>query len=642
MLLVSFVLLVLVLTAYIKWEKEKVYFTAVLLFTAVIYVSNEVLSLFHRLDRQSLCLVYGTLSLGFMAALLLKLCKSGGRHTLFKKVQRQKITVWIREDKIRAWFLILFLGIFVLAFFTWPYNWDSMTYHLTRIAHWAQEKSVAHYAVEDVRQLASPVLAEFVNLHVYLFHRGEDNWLNLLQYGSFVTNAALVYFITDKLWQKKDKKIPWLSVLLFVSMPIAFGEALTTQVDHFSTLFLLLYVYFMLELLRPEHSLVLSKENIAYVIILSSCIGFGYLAKPSVMFAMVVFACWLLVVCIRRKDKGKDIMLMILMAAGLLLVILFPEVMRNMMTFQALSSKQVGNRQLVGTLHPLYLLINGMKNYAMNLPNIYLDLSELIVQGIYWIGYRLGVEVDAASIAEDGRTFGLNSVRAYGHDVAINPIVVIAATIVCIGFVVRKMKKEAWSFSDSYFAAAAASFGIFCVVLRWEPFVNRYLLSYLALLCPMAAVGVGKIRGQERKTAAASILIFVCCAELCGLFGHHYAISKEQRQKSHPIRRCFSVRAGEWEYLQLKEELEALGGGMLGIYIAQDQYEYPIWYAAGEGYEIENISITNESSVYTKREFVPDYIVVVGRNGEEISHYQGKEYTLYKQMGELISLWSVR
>lgn len=642
MLLVCFVLLVLVLMAYRKWEKEKVYFTAVLIFTAVVYVSNEILSLFYRLDRQSLCIVYGTLSLGFTAALLFKVCKGTEGHRLFKKVQGQRIAAWIREDKIRICFWMLFGGIFVLAFFTWPYNWDSMTYHLTRIAHWAQEKSVAHYATADVRQLASPVLAEFVNLQVYLFHRGEDNWLNLLQYGSFVTNGALVYYITGKICQKEERKIPWLSVLLFASMPIAFGEALTTQVDHFSTMFLLLYVYFMLDLLKPEHSLELSKENISYVFLLSSCIGFGYLAKPSIMFAMVVFACWLLGVCIRRKDNGKDIVIMILMAAGLLLVILLPEMMRNVMTFQALSPKQVGNRQLVGTLHPLYLLINGMKNYAMNLPNIYLDLSELIVQGIYWIGYRLGVEVDAASIAEDGRAFGLNAVRAYGHDVAINPIVVITATIVGIAFVIRKLKKEAWSFSDSYFAAAAVSFGVFCVVLRWEPFVNRYLLSYLALLCPMAAAGIGKIKGPEKKTAAASILIFVCCAELCGLFGHHYEICKEQRSKSHPIRRCFSIRAGEWEYLQLKEELEALGGGTLGIYIAQDQYEYPIWYAAGEDYEIENIMVTNESEVYAKTEFVPDYIVVVGRNGEEISQYQGNEYTLYKQMGELISLWSVR
>ncbi len=33
----------------------------------------------------------------------------------------------------------------------------------------------------------------------------------------------------------------------------------------------------------------------------------------------------------------------------------------------------------------------------------------------------------------------------------------------------------------------AVIFIIFCCLVRWEPYVSRYMISYLALLCPMIA-----------------------------------------------------------------------------------------------------------------------------------------------------------
>lgn len=65
----------------------------------------------------------------------------------------------------------------LLALGTIPYNWDSMTYHLPRIAYWRQNRSIAHYATNCIRQISSPVLAEFVNLHVYILCRGHDWFL---------------------------------------------------------------------------------------------------------------------------------------------------------------------------------------------------------------------------------------------------------------------------------------------------------------------------------------------------------------------------------------------------------------------------------------------------------------------------------
>lgn len=638
----SFLLMVLFLMIYIKWEKEKVYFTAVLLFVLFVYGNNEILSVFNILDKQHLFLIYNVMNLFFLLLIISGILKNKDTIENIGSVLRRNTTVWFKEKKLFLLFGGIFAGIFMLAFFTWPYNWDSLTYHLPRIAQWAQNKSVGHYAVNDTRQVSSPVLAEFINLHVYIFKSGKDNWLNLLQYASFVTNSALIYFITGKLQNEKSDKIQWISVLLFISMPIAFGEALNTQVDHFSTMFLLIYVFFLLDILKREHRLDLKKENILYVFILSVCIGLGYLAKPSIMFAMVIFAGWLLIVCIQRKDKFSDLFILILVAAAIIILLLAPEIIRNIITFGAISTPNVGSRQLVGTLKPTYLLINGLKNFAMNLPNIYLDMSKIVIKGIYWIGYILGVNVDDASISEDGHVFELHSPRKYGHDIAINPVIVIAMLLVLVWLVIRKIKKEAWTTEDVYSMVAVVSFFVFCVVLRWEPFVTRYMLSYLALLCPMVAIGLGKVCNRELKMILTTILVVICYTEMAGLFSYHFDICRNQNYKEENIRKYFQVRGDEWEYFQLDEELDAIGGGKLGLYLGMNIYEYPIWYACEGKYEIHNVNVTNQTACFVKKDFIPDYIVVIGRNGEDISDYQGKTYVEYKKMGEVITLWALQ
>ena len=80
-----------------------------------------------------------------------------------------------------------------------PYNWDSLTYHLPRIMHWVQNKSVAHYATNIDRQIASPPLAEFINLHIYLLMGKKDVAFNLLQCMSFGFCIVLTVAIAKKL-----------------------------------------------------------------------------------------------------------------------------------------------------------------------------------------------------------------------------------------------------------------------------------------------------------------------------------------------------------------------------------------------------------------------------------------------------------
>lgn len=638
MLLSTFLLIYIILSLYIKSKKIDIYCTAIIIFVSICYVTNQIMSLFYGLEKQMLGLVY-SLIIVFLGVLILKYLKNGQKNIIKKNLKNNASIV--DANKIIYFFVIILLLIFYLVANTIPYNWDSMTYHLPRIAEWVQNKSIAHYATYDVRRVTSPVLPAFINLQIYLFHRDNDSVFNLLQYTSFVTNAVLVYQISKKM--KVKKEYCWLSMLLFISMPIAFGEALSTQVDHFSTLWLLMFVYLLLDVLRDDYQLKWNKKVILDVILLSSCIAYGYLAKPSVMFGMVFFAVWLLGVSIRRKDPIKDIILLIFISVLIIGVIIAPEVIRNIITFGSISDPIAGKRQLIGTINPLYVLVNGLMNYTMNLPNIFLDWRGFLEHCVYWIAYILKVDIRSPLIAEDGVAFYLHEAGRYNHDTAINPTVVIVSTIVLIGVIWKLIKREKLKFQDTYIIVSVGAFLFFCCVVKWEPFVTRYMLSYLALLCPVAGIWLSEMKKQKYSSALLGILIFISIYELIGLFSYHYSISRDQNKYEERTMGYFTVNGANGNnYVTLKRELEKIECSNIGLYLSMAAtYEYPIWTMIDEDVHMESILVDNATARYENQEFIPEYIIVINKDGNDIRNYKMQEYTCYKEIDTNFSIWEL-
>ena len=69
---------------------------------------------------------------------------------------------------------------------------------------------------------------------------------------------------------------------LFLSMPIAFGEALTTQTDNISAMYALGVIFLLLDFCDVKEKLVYNRHSALQVIMLGFCVSFAYLAKPSV------------------------------------------------------------------------------------------------------------------------------------------------------------------------------------------------------------------------------------------------------------------------------------------------------------------------------------------------------------------------
>lgn len=602
------------------------YIQASVIWMLYTYSSSELLSLFHGLTVKTVWAVWAVLDLVLLSSLLIG-CRQRGIKSLKKKNMD-----WKKLWKYREVWVLIGIGIIVLILALWtvPYNWDSMTYRLARVAYWAQNGSVEHYASNNLRQIANPPLGEFVLLHIYLFWKKSEALFNLLQCISYFTCTVMVYAITKKL--RCRRSFCFIAALLFMSMPIAFGEAINTQVDLFSTVWLLYFVYLLMDLAETPVLLTFSKENIKRVCIMGLTVSWGYLAKPSVCIAMAVFGVWLLICCVVRRDKFFVLLRLAGCAAGSMLITLPWEIGRNIRSFHAVSAQVAGARQLVGTIHPLYLLVNFTKNFVHNLPNVYLQQATDLIQSFLWkLSNLLHVDLNAETISEDGRSYMVYYPPDYGHDTAINPIVVwlLILCIVWAIFTIRHIKwKEVYK---SYSVTAAAAFLIFCVVLRWEPYVTRYMLSFQALLCPMIASQLQKqTEGRKKyglRYAVLGIISCLCLLDVANMIIYHRNICVRQEANKKP-QGYFVNRSNEYEaYVLICDYIRKMGYREIGVCLGADDYEYPFWTILQEDISrIEHVNVQNESAIYVDTDYTPQCIIWFGNLPQESFCWNGTTY----------------
>ena len=414
-------------------DRLKIYIKSLTGWMVYAFLLTEGLSLFHGITRINLIIAW----LVYDLVLFFLIIRRGQIRFLFRNIGLSK-ELFTKNCVL----LVLGAASLALAVNTVPYNWDSMTYHLSRIVYWSQNKSVEHYATSIVRQVASPVLAEFVNLHVYVLMNGNDRFVNVLQSASFVTNAVLIYGITKKLCPGQ-KGAGGLAAFLFMTMPIAFGESLTTQVDEFAALWVLSLVYVLLEYIKPDERFVWDRKTVNDTFYMSVMIAFGYLTKPSVMAAILFLAVWLLLSSIRRKDDHFTVLKLLAVSVMTLGIFMAPEVIRNIYTFHAISAPIAGAKQLVASKNPLYIFINFVKNFAWNFPSIYLKGSTMIPEAVvYKMAKILGVNINDPGISEGGIAFSMVVPRNFGHDKAVNPIIFYAIILSWIWSAYKTLKKR--------------------------------------------------------------------------------------------------------------------------------------------------------------------------------------------------------
>ena len=126
-----------------------------------------------------------------------------------------------------------------------PNNWDSMTYHMSRVEHWRANANVAHYPTNVVWQLYLNPWAEFAILQFQTLGFGSDRLANSVQWfafvGSMVGVSLLLRLLGGSLFAQS------LAALVVASTPMIILQSSSTQNDVVCGFFVIAAVYFAFE-----------------------------------------------------------------------------------------------------------------------------------------------------------------------------------------------------------------------------------------------------------------------------------------------------------------------------------------------------------------------------------------------------------
>lgn len=131
--------------------------------------------------------------------------------------------------------LVIFLG--------HPNTWDSMTYHLARVAYYLQHNSLAFYEANYWAQVVHPKNSAILLLFTYLVSGHNEHATQLVQYIAYLISVLTVFAISKKVGQNAGRSL--FAALLSGLITEWLLQSTTTQNDMLLTAFIGVALYFL-------------------------------------------------------------------------------------------------------------------------------------------------------------------------------------------------------------------------------------------------------------------------------------------------------------------------------------------------------------------------------------------------------------
>jgi hypothetical protein len=142
-------------------------------------------------------------------------------------------------------FTVCLLGVVdvLVIVYSAPHNWDSMTYHLARVAYFLQQGHTAHFDANFWAQVVHPTNSALLLLFTYLISGRNENLTQSVQFVSYWVAVLTVYGISRKAGHSKTQSTFAASVAALLTEWLM--QATTTQNDMLMAACLGVATYFL-------------------------------------------------------------------------------------------------------------------------------------------------------------------------------------------------------------------------------------------------------------------------------------------------------------------------------------------------------------------------------------------------------------
>lgn len=654
-LLLPITFLLFLIFIQIKEETDifETFARSLLLWQLALLIITNLLSIFHRLSGTSLFLCWLVLS----AILLILIFRHVPAKAKYSFETEETPGTYIKSGIRRLWssfspaeklmaslMLLLFVLLFIAALFTVPYNYDSMTYHLGRVAHWIDNQSVNHFITNIDRQNYSPVLAEYNLLHMYLL-TGSDSFLNMLQYAAMLITSLYIYKCARMLGT--DRSFSIFGAFLFVTMPLTISQSVTTQNDLFGAMWFALFLYYLLRFIHMER-LIFNKETLKLLFFTALTVAFAFLTKTSICASMIFFLPWLLIVRLKKKDKLLSLIQSACFAGVSIAAVISETIIRNLLSAGTIMPDTASGNIMVATKNVSYIIVNILKNYSLILTQHLSDaLNGFICRIAIHTGAALSVEVNNEAISFHGFDYIRHMNRGanmYSHDITPSAFVgYLAFFCGIILLVLIVIRPRTASTSIGFGISCWLSFGFIMALLRWQPWGTRLMYPALAMTVIMIANLLSYLARKITKKGlllipltAASLLLAIPSIT----YNTKPALENLKEGCANRLSHYFTFNKRYDSYQELSDRLLSLdqqtdgpsGGDWIGVLISGDGYDYPLWLTFRQKMPEVRLKhiLTEEAPSGSPEKELPSCILQIERGslskGDTLT-YQGCTYT---------------
>jgi hypothetical protein len=430
-----------------------------------VVVSTEVLSFFELISYAPLVVCWSL----YLAALLVWRYRELGTGN---NITPEKLTA---DQIVLGALLICVIGVAGIgAIISAPNNFDSLTYHLPRVMHWIQNRSVEHYPTHIDRQLILAPFSEFVIMHLQILS-GSDRFANCVQWFSMVGSAVGVSLIARALLGSLNSQI--VSAAISVSIPMGLLQSTSTQNDYTVTFWLVCLTYYVIKSKEyPGAKHAGAKHALLVGISLALAIftkGTAYLVAVPFMFVFL----W----CLFAKGL-KNVVTNMIIIAVLVLLVNGGHFARNFKIYGNPISPGTGNDIICTRVDVTSIISCVTKNIVTQLAtgmqgaNMALNALTTVIHN------AIGVDEADPDLTSDRGFFILPSQVQNHEDYAPNPLHMALMLFAAVTLVVRRKK---YSRETILFAAATMlSFVVLSIGIKWNPFISRYFLPVFVISAP--------------------------------------------------------------------------------------------------------------------------------------------------------------
>ncbi len=180
-----------------------------------------------------------------------------------------RLSYHIKKNRLLALFLfatvISVLWRIFLIIYVPPNNYDSMTYHLTKVAYWLQHRSLSPFPTFDYRLTSFPFNAELLLLWTMVAAKA-DCYCGFIQFFCYLLSGTLVYKCSRH-YLKAGAVSSLTTMLIWYSLPEVVLQSTSTQNDLVVAYFLMFsLVYLLCSTTNPEKYLPVSAVALAVAI----------------------------------------------------------------------------------------------------------------------------------------------------------------------------------------------------------------------------------------------------------------------------------------------------------------------------------------------------------------------------------------